>query len=335
MRLGFWPSVYGNWIISPKPETFDCSFDHAKKVTLLAEQIGFETLLIAEHFVNPSSPELDQLDAWSSAAALAAVTEKIEIITAVKPGFRAPGIIAKMAANIDNISQGRFAINLVSAWWLPEFEMMGVETLPHDERYARSEEYLTIIRESWVQEKFSFDGEYFSVKDTQLWPKPVQQPHPPIYIGGESEAGRNFGAKMADFFLINGRPLADVKVIVDDMRERAAKLGRELRFGISAFVICRGSEAEMEAELKQLVALRNTELKGIDKEVVMLKQVPYEKGDLGTNGGVHAGLLGTPEQIAERMREFEAIGVETFLLQFHPLMEEMERFGDQVVPLLH
>ena len=110
MRLGFWPSVYGNWIISAKPETFDCSFDHAKKTALLAEQIGFETLLLAEHFVNPASPELDQLDAWSSAAALAAVTEKIEIIAAVKPGFRAPGIIAKMAANIDNISQGRFAI---------------------------------------------------------------------------------------------------------------------------------------------------------------------------------------------------------------------------------
>ena len=334
MRLGFWPPVYGNWIISPRPEIFDASYASAKKMTLRAEQLGFQTLLLAEHFVNPISPELGQLDAWTTASALAAVTEKIEIIAAVKPGFRAPGIIAKMASNIDDISNGRFAINLVSAWWLPEFEMLGVETLPHDERYARSEEYLTIIRESWLQDEFSFDGEYFSVKDAKLWPKPVQQPHPPIYIGGESEQGRNFGARMADIFLINGRPVADTKDVIDDMRARAAHYERELRFGISAFVICRDSEAEALAEFERLYALRKNEIIGADKDVVMFKKVPYGQGDLGSNGGIHAGLVGTADQIAARMHEFEAVGVETFLLQFHPMVEEMERFADQVMPLI-
>ena len=139
---------------------------------------------------------------------------------------------------------------------------------------------------------------------------------------------------MADCFLINGRPPSEIKAIVDDMRGRAAERGRELRFGISAFVICRDTETEVEAELDRLVALRKNEIIGADKEVAMLQQVPYARGDLGTNGGVHAGLLGTPQQIADRMREFEAVGVETFLLQFHPLLEEMERFGDQVMPLL-
>jgi alkanesulfonate monooxygenase len=335
MRLGFWPPVYGNWIISPRPETCDASFTNTKKLTLLAQEIGFETLLLAEHFVNPSSPELDQLDAWSTASALAAVTDSIEIIAAVKPGFRAPGIIAKAASNIDHISQGRFAINLVSAWWLPEFEMLGVETLPHDERYARSEEYLTIIKESWIQDEFSFEGKFFSVKGAKVWPKPVQQPHPPIYIGGESEAGRNFGARMADIFLINGRPLSEIKEIIADVSERAAKYERALQFGISAFVICRDSEGEAMAEFERLYALRKNEILGIDKEVAMLKQVPYGKGDLGTNGGIHAGLVGTPSQIADRMRAFESAGVETFMLQFHPLAEEMERFGEQVMPLLN
>ncbi|MFP6780345.1 MAG: LLM class flavin-dependent oxidoreductase, partial [Gammaproteobacteria bacterium] len=126
MKLGFWPPVYGNWIISAESETCDASFAYTKKATLLAEQIGFDTLLLAEHFMNPVATESEQLDCWTAAAGLAAVTEKIEIIAAVKPGFRAPGVIAKMAAGIDDISQGRFAINLVSAWWIPEFEMLGV-----------------------------------------------------------------------------------------------------------------------------------------------------------------------------------------------------------------
>ncbi|MFT5414598.1 MAG: alkanesulfonate monooxygenase SsuD [Gammaproteobacteria bacterium] len=335
MRIGFWPPVYGNWIISAQPDTRDASFAYTKKATLLAEQMGFDTLLLAEHFMNPVTTDLEQLDAWTTASALAAVTDKIEIITAVKPGFRAPGVIAKMASNIDDISNGRFAINLVSAWWIPEFEMLGVPVLRHDERYLRSEEFLTIVKRSWTEDEFSFDGDYFTVKNTKLSPKPVQQPHPPIYIGGESEQGRRFGARMADVFLINGRPLHDVKEIVYDVRRLAAGYGRELRFGISAFVICRESESAAQAEFERLVDLRNTEIVGADKDVVMLQAVPYGKAEVGTNGGIHAGLVGTAEQIAERMRAFEAIGIETFLLQFHPTVEEIERFGEHVMPLLN
>ena len=151
MRLGFWPPVYGNWIISTQPETRNASFEYTKRATLLAERLGFQTLLLAEHFMNPVAPEMEQLDAWTTASALAAVTERIEILTAVKPGFRAPGVIAKMASNIDHISQGRFAVNLVSAWWLSEFEMLGAPVLAHDDRYARSEEFLEVIVGSWTE----------------------------------------------------------------------------------------------------------------------------------------------------------------------------------------
>ena len=334
MRLGFWPAVYGNWIISTRPETCDASFASTKRATLLAERLGFETLLIAEHFMNPVEPGLDQLDAWSTASALAAVTDKIEIITAVKPGFRAPGVIAKMASNIDHISHGRMAINLVSAWWLTEFEMLGAPVLPHDERYARSEEFLTVIKGSWTQERYSFAGHYYQVKETSLSPKPVQHPHPPVYVGGESEPGRRLGAKMADIFLINGRPVEHIADIIGHVRGLAAEYGRQPRFGMSAFVICRDTEREARAEFERLVALRQTVLTGYDKDVVMIKTGSYETKALGTNGGTAAGLIGTPAQIAERMRAFEAVGVETFLLQFHPLIEELERFGQDVMPLL-
>ena len=115
--------------MSDDPALFSSSYAYTESAALLAERMGFDTLLLAEHFINPLGPDLDQLDAWSTAAALAAVTERIEIIAAVKPGLRAPGVVAKMGANIDRISRGRFAINLVSAWWLPEYEMLGAEAL--------------------------------------------------------------------------------------------------------------------------------------------------------------------------------------------------------------
>ncbi|MBI16511.1 MAG: alkanesulfonate monooxygenase [Proteobacteria bacterium] len=332
-RLGFWPPVYGNWIISTEQGTRDASFAYTKEATLLAERLGFDTMLIAEHFMNPVSPDLSQLDAWTTASALAALTENIEIITAVKPGFRAPGVIAKMASQIDHISNGRMAINLVSAWWLTEFEMLGAPVLAHDDRYARSEEFLEVIVGSWTEQEFSFSGEYYEVKEATLSPKPLQQPHPHIYIGGESEQGRTLGAKMADTFLINGRPPEEIDEIVGHVRRLAHSYGREPRFGMSAFVICRDTEDEAKQEFQRLLELRKLELKGYDTEVVMLRSVS-PGGALGTNGGTAAGLVGTPEQIAERMGRFEDLGIKTFLFQFHPVIEEMERFGEQVMPLL-
>ena len=334
MRVGFWPPVYGNWIISTDPTTRDASFEYTKRVTLLAEELGFDTMLLAEHFMNPVDPTLSQLDAWSTAAALAAVTERIEIIAAVKPGFRAPGVIAKQAADIDHICGGRFAINLVSAWWLTEFEMLGAPVLAHDDRYARSEEFLEIVKGSWTHDSFSYSGEHYQVHDATLVPKPVQRPHPQVYIGGESDQGRSLGARMADVFLINGRPVHEIDEIIRHVTCLAAGHGRHPGFGMSAFVICRDTEAEARAELERLVELRQLDLKGYDTEVVMLRTVIPGAKSLGTNGGLAAGLVGTPDQIAERIGEFEQAGIETLLIQFHPVLEELERFGRQVLPLL-
>lgn len=335
MKLGFWPPVYGNWIMTNRSDVSDASFEYTKRSTLAAEAAGFDTMLVAEHFIHPNGPELDLLDAWTTCAALAALTERIEIIAAVKPGLRAPGTIAKMATNIDHVSAGRFAINLVSAWWPPEYEMMGCPVLPHDERYARSREYAEIIRGLWTTSAFSYEGEHYSVKDATLAPPPVQRPHPTIYIGGESEAGRALGAHIADVFLINARPLDEMQPIVEDMKRRAASLDRvPLRFGMTGFVICRDTEQEAWREFERLVDLRHLVVKGADTEVEMLKTSPQIDRRVGTNGGTAAGFIGTPEQITERILAFRDIGMETFLLQFHPVLEEVQRFGEQIIPLL-
>ena len=334
MRLGFWPPVYGNWIMTDAPDQGTASYEYVKESTLLAEQLGFDTLLLAEHFIHPIGATLDMVDAWTSAAGLAALTSKIEIIAAVKPGLRAPGVIAKMANSIDHISRGRFAINLVSAWWPPEYEMLGVPVLAHDDRYARAAEYIDILRGLWTRNNFSFDGEYYRIKDASIAPRSVQQPHIPIYIGGESEQGRALGARAADIFVMNGRPPEQFPELVTNMKERAQKHGRTIRFGMGGFVICRETETAANDEFQRLLALRHMQIKGADKQVVMHQVQPHDQEKVGTNGGTMAGLVGTPEMIAERLRHFESLGIETFLLQFHPTLEELQRFGAEVMPLL-
>ncbi len=335
MRLGFWSPVYGNWIFSSHPDTLDASFAHTRKLTMLAEELGFATLLLAEHTFHPFVPEAEQLDAWSTAAALASITERIELMPAIRPSFKHPVIVAKQAGAIDHISNGRAAINLVTGWWQREAEAIGIPALEHDERYAHSEEFLTVLKGLWTQPHYHFNGRFFQIDDITLAPLPVRQPHPKIYLGGESEQGQRLAAKLADVYLINGRPLEETRVLMDQVRTLAEAEGRVLDFGISAFVICRDTLAEAEAEHDRLRQLRFEQpIPGTDMKVAMIRTYAYKRGYVGTNGGSAAGLVGTPEMIAQRLRALADLGVTTVLLQFHPMLEEMERFGEQVIPLL-
>ncbi|MEX2123451.1 MAG: LLM class flavin-dependent oxidoreductase [Woeseia sp.] len=334
MKVGFWPQVYGNWIISDRPEVCDASFEYSKRSVLLAEELGFDTCLVAEHFFNPINPKLEQLDAWTTCSALAAVTSRIEIIAAVKAGLRAPGVVAKMASNIDEISNGRFAINVVSAWWRDEYEKMGAPFQERGERYDRSEEYLTICKGLWTEDDYSYKGRYYTVKDATISPKPIQKPHLPIYFGGESEEGRALAAKLADVFLLNGRQPREFGEVVKDMQRRAKMHNRNLRFGIAAFVICRESDDAAQTEFDRLNGLRHVKINSDRPDVAKLNESTKSYRRVGSNGGTDAGLIGTPEQIAERMHAFAAAGCETFLLQFYPLIEELQRFGTEVLPPL-
>ncbi len=335
VRLGFWAPVYGNWIFSKHPNTHNASFNYTQQLTALAEEIGFATMLLAEHTFNPFDPESDQLETWTSTAGLATITKHIELMPAVRPTFKHPVLTAKMASNIDQMSNGRMAINLVSGWWQKESDAMGIPSLAHDDRYQRSEEYLTILKGLWTQPHFSFSGQYYQVNDITLAPFPVRKPHPRIYLGGESDIAQRLAAKLADEYLINGRPVAETKQLIDHVRPYAAEWDRHLQFGISAFVICRQTEEEAWAEHARLHALRAEEMiPGVDHKVQMIRTYAYRPGAVGSNGGTDAGLVGTPQQIADRMCAFREVGVTTFLLQFHPMLEEMQRFGGEVVPLL-
>jgi alkanesulfonate monooxygenase len=336
-RYGIWIPVYGNCGAMNHPqEPRNASYDRAKHLIQWAEQYGFTTILIAQHLLNPRDAQLDQLETWTTAAALAEATQSIEIIAAIKPLLFHPTVLAKMALNIDAISRGRFAINLVSAWFKPEMEKTGIPFPSHDDRYRYSQEWIQIVKQLWSGEPVEFDGKYFKINDLALLPKPIAQPRPRVYLGGESDPARNLAAQEADVFFLNGRPVEVIRQTIAEVRKIPRPHATPLRFAMSAFVIARSTEAEAQEEFRYLSELaaqddRSELLKGVDADVVMFKNMAKYPG-IGSNGGTAAGLVGSYDQVADRIAEFVSAGVDTFMLQFQPFTIEMARFANEVMP---
>ena len=336
-RYGIWIPVYGNCGAMNHPlEPRDASYSRAKDLIQLAEQSGFTTTLIAEHIINPRNQELDQLETWTTAAALAEATNSMEIIAAVKPLLFHPAVLAKMALGIDAISGGRFAINLVSAWFKPEMEKAGISFLPHDQRYRYSQEWIKVVKALWSGEKVNFKGDYFQISDLRFNPPPVAKPHPRVYLGGESEPAQALAAQEADVFFLNGRPLEIIQQTIAQVSQQGHSRPKPLGFAMSAFVIARSTNEEAQEEFQRLQALvaqddRSELLKGVDSEVVMFKNMAKYPG-VGSNGGTAAGLVGSYDTVATRIAEFTRAGIGTFMLQFQPFPTEMRRFAQEIIP---
>jgi alkanesulfonate monooxygenase len=305
---------------------------------LEAERLGYATTLVAQHIANPRSLELEQLETWTASATLAEATEKIEIIAAIKPLLFHPAVLAKMALGIDAISNGRFAINLISAWFRPGMERTNIPFPPHDERYRYSGEWLQVVRALWSGEKVNFDGEYFKIQDLTLRSTPVAQPYPPVYLGGASDPAQILAAQQADIYFINGQPITDVRRVIKQVLSRPRSLEKPVRFGLSAFIIARPSNGEAQVELERLMALQKQEehlklsvAKGVDPDAVMF-QLFAKNPAVGGNGGTAAGLVGSYDTVAKRVTAFVEAGIDTFMLQFNPFLPEMTRFAHEIIP---
>ena len=340
LRLGIWAPVHGPRAALGDPqEPFDASWEHNRAAVVEAEALGFDSTLLAQHTVNPHLPTHDQLDAWAAAAALAALTRRIEIIAAIKPYIHHPVFLAKMALQIENISGGRFGINLVNASNSAEFEKAGIAFGQHDARYDYGREWLSIVSRLVAGETVTHEGRHFSIHDYRLTPRDLHRERPAIYVGGESEPARALAADHADVWFINGQPLANVADLIADLRSRP-RAGTPLRFGLSAFVIARETEAQADDEYRRLVAL-TSQAPGVhelhrrkaDPNAVMFQTIA-KSAHVGTNGGTAAGLIGSYAQVSERMLAFHRAGIELFMLQFQPLRSEMRRFAAEVMPRL-
>jgi alkanesulfonate monooxygenase len=339
LRFGIWASVHGPRAAHHDPEEpYDASWERNRNLVLAAEALGYDSTLIAQHTINPHQEDLDQLEAWSAAAALAALTDRIEIITAIKPYLYHPVVLAKMALGIEHISRGRFAINLVNAWNRPELEKAGIGFADHDERYAYGMEWISVVSRLLQGERLTHRGRYFEVQDYALRPADPYRARPRIYVGGESEPARELVARHGDVWFINGQPLADVRALIEDVASRPRAGGEPLRFGISAFVVARAHRSEAEAaheRLLQLAAL-DAPMKAIQKQntdpKVVMMQTMQKTRRVGSNGGTAAGLVGSYDEVADRIIDFHATGIELFMLQFQPFEAEMRRFAEEVIP---
>ncbi|MGD6854347.1 LLM class flavin-dependent oxidoreductase [Bacillus infantis] len=340
MKYGFWLPIFGGWLRNVEDENMPPTFSYAKEVIQAAEKWGYDTTLIAELYLNDiKGPEQDSLEAWSTAAALAAVTEKIEIMTAVRPGFHNPAVTAKMASNIDHISNGRFTLNVVSAWWEEEARQYAGIFTEHDERYDRTEEFVKVMKGLWEEETFNFDGSYYSIKNAHLSPKPVQRPNPILYAGGESPRGKEAIVNHCDAYVMHGGTVEEVKSKIDDMRARRQASGNEpfKSFGMAAYIVCRDTEEEAKEELARITNVKESSGYAGYKDFVGKSQLEQQVKlyDYSvSNRGLRPNLIGTPEQIAEQILAYEEAGVDLLLLQFSPQLEEMQRFSEKVMPLV-
>jgi FMNH2-dependent dimethyl sulfone monooxygenase len=346
MRYGYWLPVFGGWLRNVDDEGMAASWDYVRRLAQRSEEIGYDLTLIAELLLNDiKGIRAPSLDAWSTAAALAAVTERLELMVAVRPSFHPPAILAKQAANIDRISNGRLALNVVSAWWKDEARRFGAAFDEHDDRYGRTREWLAVVDGAWREPAFSYHGKFYNHDDIVLEPKPAAKPgrsRPTIYAGGESEAAKTLIARQCDAYVMHGDPPERIAPKIADMRARREQaseaLGVDLRpmqFGVAAYTIVRDSEAEVREEIDRITNvtagspgyenyrdwIANTKLE---------QQVTLEDYSV-SNRGLRAGLVGTPEQVAERTAQFAEAGVDLLLLQCSPQLEEMERFAEEVI----
>jgi dimethylsulfone monooxygenase len=337
MRYGYWLPVFGGWLRNVADEDMQATWPYISRLARRSEEIGFDLTLIAELNLNDiKGPEAPSLDAWSTAAALAAVTHRLELMVAVRPTFHNPALLAKQSANIDHISNGRVSLNVVSSWWAEEAKKYGVQFDQHDDRYARTSEWLDVVDQAWKQDHFTYHGKYYRVDDLVLQPKPVSRPRPVIYAGGESEAAKNLIAQKCDAYVMHGDPPERIRSKIADLSERRERFGLPpMQFGVAAYAVVRDSEAEAQKELARITDVKqnaagygnyqqwlaNTQLE---------QRVSLEDYSV-SNRGLRSGLIGTPEQVSERIAEFEDAGANLLLLQFSPQLEEMERFGAQVI----
>ena len=340
MRYGYWMPVFGGWLRNVPDEGMEASWAYVSRLAKRSEEIGYDIALIAELFMNDiKGIDAPALDAWSTAAALAAVTEKLELMVAVRPTFHQPALLAKEAANIDQISRGRLALNVVSSWWSDEARRYGIHFDQHDDRYARTAEWLEVLNGVWKEPVYSHEGKYYSVSETILEPKPFRKPRPTIYAGGESEAAKTLISRECDAYVTHGDPPDRIAPKLGDMsRRREANGLPKMEYGMAAYVIVRPTEAEAKRELERITNvapgspgyhnyqdwLANTQLE---------QKVSLEDYSV-SNRGLRAGLVGTPEQVADGIRGFDEAGVDLLLLQFSPQYEEMERFAAEVMPLV-
>jgi alkanesulfonate monooxygenase len=332
----------------------EVNHDYLKQVAQAADTLGYEGVLI------PTGRSCE--DPWVVASSLLPVTRNLKFLVAVRPGLHQPSLAARMAATFDRLSGGRLLINLVTGGDQTELEGDGVY-LDHAQRYEQSAEFIRIWREiisrSHAGESYDYQGQHLSVKGAKLLYPSVQKPYPPVYFGGSSAAAHDLAAEQVDTYLTWGEPPAEVAKKVADVKARAAKQGRTVKFGIRLHVIVRETDDEAWRAAESLISRLDDDTVGraqaafsrMDSEGQRRMAALHAGGGKRTRaeleispnlwagvglvrGGAGTALVGDPKTVAARIEEYAALGLDTFVLSGYPHLEEAYRFAELVFPLL-
>jgi alkanesulfonate monooxygenase len=322
------------------------TLNYLSQIARAADELGYFGVLL------PTGKSCE--DSWVIASAMVPLTRQLRFLVAVRPGLSEPSMTARMAATLDRLSGGRVLINVVVGGDPHELRGDGV-WMDHTQRYAAADEYLTVWRQMMRGETVDFNGKYIKVEGGKLLYPPLQTPHPPLYFGGSSEAGQDVAAKHVDVYLTWGEPLADVAEKLDRARQRAASLGRQLSFGIRLHVIVR--ETEQQAWQAAEALIHHVDDEAIEtarsafarfdsvgqQRMTLLHGGRRDKLEISPNlwagvglvrGGAGTALVGNPQQVSARMKEYMALGIDRFILSGYPHLEECYRFAELVFPLL-
>ncbi|WP_454817533.1 dimethylsulfone monooxygenase SfnG [Labrys neptuniae] len=344
LKFAYWvPNVSGGLVISNIEQRTSWDIDYNRKLAQIAENNGFDYALSQIRFTAGYGAD-NQHEPVTFSQALIASTERLKVIVALLPGPWNPAVAAKQIATINNIYGGRVAVNVVSGWFRGEFTAIGEPWLDHDERYRRSEEFIRALRGIWTQENFTFRGDFYRFTDYNLKPKPID-PQPEIFQGGSSRAARDMAARVSDWYFTNGNTPAEIKKQVDDIRAKAAANGHSVKVGVNAFAIARQTEEEAKSVLAEIIAKANPDaVHGFAHEVKNAgKASPEGEGNWAKssfedlvqyNDGFRSNLIGTPQQIAERVIALKDAGADLILLGFLHFQEEVEYFGRHIIPLV-
>lgn len=345
IKFAYWvPNVSGGLIVSNIEQRTDWSYDYNVKLAQTAEKSGFEYALTQIRFTAGYNAE-NQHESVSFSHGILAKTEKLKVIAAILPGPWKPALAAKQLATIDHLTNGRIAINVVSGWFRGEFDAIGEEWPEHDQRYARSEEFITALKGVWTQNDYTFDGKFYQFKNYTLSPKPVQKPHIEIFQGGSSRAARDMASRVSDWYFTNGNTPEELKKQIDDIREKAKANNHEVKVGVNAFIIARDTEEEAKAVLQKIIDGANVEAVKAFGDATKEAGAATAEGEgnwakstfedlVQYNDGFRTNLIGTPQQIAERIVELKSVGVDLVLSGFLHFIEEVEYFGEKVLPLV-
>jgi len=350
LKFAYWvPNVSGGLVTSTIEQRTDWGIDYNRTLAQTAERVGFEYALSQVRYMASYGAD-HQHESTSFSLALLLATEKLKVIAAVHPGLWHPGVLAKWVATADHLSGGRAAVNVVSGWFAGEFTALGEPWLEHDERYRRSEEFIRALREIWTSKHAELRGDFYRIHDFDLKPKPVEvpgRPHPEIFQGGNSTAARRNGGRVSDWYFSNGKDFDGFSEQVAEVNAHAEEAGRlgAVRFGLNGFVIARDSEAEAREQLREIIAKANRPaVEGFRAAVQQAGASTADKRGMWAdssfedlvqyNDGFRTQLIGTPEQIADRAIEYKRRGANLLLLGFLHFQEEIEYFGEKVLPIV-